>query len=177
MKEVLEIENTMTEDANICLSCGLWCDGSLVGFVELDREEVPKLIELMDLEDVDGNGFFLQPCKKYCDGCTIYPDRPKNCDKFNCGLLKSVENKEIEFDYAVERVQEVKKRKITIEKMIAQLKIELKSPSFYFKMVELKKVLQKAKVESFLMPIQEELSNELNELDSLILKEFGVSLD
>ena len=61
--------------------------------------------------------------------------------------------------------------------MIAQLKIELTSPSFYFKMVELKKVLQKAKVESFLMPIQEELSDELMELDSLILKEFGISLD
>tara|TARA_B110000908_G_C10021126_1_gene342965 strand:+ start:140 stop:451 length:312 start_codon:yes stop_codon:yes gene_type:complete len=102
----------MTEDANICLSCGLCCDGSLVVFVELDREEVPKLKELMDLDDVDGNGFFLQPCKKYCDGCTIYRDRPKNCDKFNCGLLKSVENKEIEFDYAVERVQEVKKEKL-----------------------------------------------------------------
>jgi Fe-S-cluster containining protein len=177
MEESLKMEPNRKNDDNICLACGLCCDGSLIGFVHLDTDEIPRLKEIMEIEETHGNGFFLQPCKKYCDGCTIYVDRPKNCDKFNCGLLKSVENKEIEFDYALDKIQEVKQRKITIEKQIAFLQIELKSISFYFKMVELKKRLKKIEIEGVLSNEQEALSSNLEKLDSLVIKEFGVSLD
>ncbi|MBL4710341.1 MAG: hypothetical protein JKY48_18070, partial [Flavobacteriales bacterium] len=66
----------MNDSLNICLSCGLCCDGSLIGHVQLDREEIPVVRELMDIEDENGNGFFLQPCTKYCDACNIYSQRP-----------------------------------------------------------------------------------------------------
>ena len=46
----------MNDSLNICLSCGLCCDGTLIGHVQLNREELPALRELMDLEDENGNG-------------------------------------------------------------------------------------------------------------------------
>ena len=131
----------MNVSSNICLSCGLCCDGTLIGFVELDSEELPILSGLMDLEDANDKGFFLQPCNNYCDGCAIYSQRPKQCSSFKCGLLKSVEQKELDFDNAIDTIIEVKHKKISIEKKIETLNIKLQAQSFYFKMIELKKLL------------------------------------
>lgn len=170
-------ECNRNSDENICLACGLCCDGTFIGFVALEKEEMPKLKQLMEIEETHGNSFFLQPCSSYCNGCTIYKDRPTNCDKFNCGLLNSVTQKEITFEDALERIKEVKQRKDIILKQIALLQIEFKSPSFYFQMIELKKVLKKLQLTSLLTLEQEELVSNLFQLDSLLIKEFDVSLD
>ena len=166
----------MNDSLNICLSCGLCCDGTLIGYVKLGSEELPALRELLNIEEEGGKGFFLQPCKSYCDGCTIYSNRPKQCDNFKCGLLKSVEQKELSFDTALERINAVSQKKISIEKKIAKLPFELESNSFYFKMTELKTLLYKKKAESPVTQNQLELIPELEQLNSLISKNFGVSL-
>ena len=137
---------------------------------------MPALRELLNIEEEGGKGFFLQPCKSYCDGCTIYSNRPKQCDNFKCGLLKSVEQKELSFDSALERINAVSQKKISIEKKIAKLPFELESNSFYFKMTELKTLLYKKKAESPVTQNQLELIPDLEQLNSLISKNFGVSL-
>tara|TARA_B110000238_G_C15931764_1_gene355021 strand:+ start:120 stop:623 length:504 start_codon:yes stop_codon:yes gene_type:complete len=166
----------MNDSLNICLSCGLCCDGTLIGYVKLGSEELPALRELLNIEEEGGKGFFLQPCKSYCDGCTIYSNRPKQCDNFKCGLLKSVEQKELSFDTALERINAVSQKKMSIEKKIAKLPFELESNSFYFKMTELKTLLYKKKAESPVTQNQLELIPDLEQLNSLISKNFGVSL-
>lgn len=165
----------VSEASNICLSCGLCCDGTLIGFVELNNEEIPAIRELMEIEEVNGKGFFLHPCSKFCDGCTVYSKRPKQCGLFKCGLLKSVEQKELDFDSAVTTIDVVKQQKLAIEKKIEMLQIELLSGSFYFRMVELKKLLKK-KTESAIQTHQELLSD-INQLDKLLLTKFGITLD
>ena len=165
----------MNDSLNICLSCGLCCDGTLIGHVQLNREEIPALRKIMDIEDESGNGFFLHPCSKYCDGCTIYSQRPKQCASFNCGLLTSYEQKELGFDSAIEIIDRTRQKKIAIGKKIVALNITLKSQSFYFKMVELKKVLQKIKSESSFTQKHIELIADLKELDGLLTNSFGIS--
>ena len=167
----------MTDSLNICLPCGICCDGTLIGFVQLDSEEVPVIKELMDIEDENGKGFFLHPCSCYCDGCNIYLKRPVHCANFKCRLLKSVEQKELDFDSAIAIINVVKQKKIAIEKKLAILKVELKSQSFYFKMVELKRLLQKKKLKSSLTQNHLELISDIELLDSLLSKNFGLSLD
>lgn len=167
----------MNDSSNICLSCGLCCDGTLIGFVQLDSDEIPAVKEVMDIEEANGQGFFLHPCKKYCDGCTIYAQRPKQCGKFKCGLLNSVEQKELDFDSAIETISVVKQKKDAIVQKLATLPFELKSGSFYFQMVELKKLLQKIKSESSLTQNHLALISDLEQMDSLLLEKFDVSLD
>lgn len=166
----------MEDSLNICLACGLCCDGTLIGFVQLDPDEVPAIKEIKNIEFENGHGFFLQPCDKFCNGCTVYDKRPKRCASFKCKLLKSVEQKELEFDKAVETVHEVIEKKIVIEEKIAMLELELHSQSFYFKMVELKNRLHKEKSECTISEKQSELMADLEGLDGLLSKEFGVSL-
>lgn len=117
----------MDGSENICLACGCCCDGTVIGFVQLDKEELPEVRELMDIEDENGKGFFLQPCSRFCDGCTIYPNRPKQCAIFKCRLLESVELKELSFDSAVEMIHAVKQKRIALEKKLKAQKFELQS--------------------------------------------------
>ena len=166
----------MNDSSNICLSCGLCCDGTLIGFVQLGYEELPELRKIMEIEDENGKGFFLQPCDNFCDGCNIYSKRPKQCANFKCGLLKSIEQKELKVDSAIEIINVTKQIKLAIENKLAIHQFELESPSFYFKMAELKKLLQKKESESSLTQKHLELISDLEELDSLLSKNFGVSL-
>ena len=166
----------MSDPLNICLSCGLCCDGTLIGFVQLGSEELPALREIMDIEEANGEGFFIQPCNKYSDGCSIYSQRAKQCIKFECGLLKSFDQKELNFDSAIKVIDEVNQRKTAIEKKVATQPFQLKSPSFYFRMTELNILLKKIKSESTLSQSQLELVSDLKQLDSLVLKYFGILL-
>ena len=167
----------MNDSSNLCLSCGLCCDGTLIGFVQLESEEIPALRDLMDIEEVNAKGVFLQPCNNYCDGCTIYSQRPKQCASFKCGLLKSVEQKELDFDKAIDTIDEVKQKKFAIENQIMTLKIELTSQSFYFKMIELKKIVQKYPSESPLRQKYQDLISNLEQLENLLESKFDLTLN
>lgn len=173
---MFKLEN-MNDSENICLSCGICCEGTVIGFVKLDRAELPVMRELMDVEGENDNAFFLQPCKNYCDGCTIYSERSKQCVSFKCELLKSVEQKELDFDLAIETIAFVKQKREIIEKKLAILQIELRSQSFYFKMVELKKVLQKIASKSSLTKNHLELITDLEQLEGVLLEKMGFSFD
>lgn len=166
----------MSDSLNICLPCGICCDGTLIGHVQLDKEELPALREIMEIEGENDNAFFLHPCKKFCNSCTIYSKRPKQCASFECGLLKSVEQKELSFDSALEIINTVKQKKVALEEKIETLQIELKSKSFHFKMAELKILLQKNKSESSLTQNHIDLMTDLEQLDNLLLQKFGVTL-
>ena len=162
----------MINPENICLACGLCCDGTLIGHVQLKQEEVPALSGIMDLEGDKENGFFLHPCQKYCEGCTIYQDRPVQCASFKCGLLKSVEQGKTDYNSALRSVEELKQRREGIEQSLTKSGIKLKSNSFYFKVVELEKHLRKesihptAKIKT--------LKTQLKALNLFVGESFGV---
>ncbi|KAA3439235.1 YkgJ family cysteine cluster protein [Rufibacter hautae] len=166
----------MNDPTNICLSCGFCCDGTVVGFVQLSREELPLLSESSDVENTNGEGFFLQPCSNYCNGCSIYSKRPRHCASYACALLEAVEQKQIDFDSAIKIVEVVRQKKMAIESRLPLLPFELRSQSFYFKMTELKKLLQSDQAESLLVPNHLDLMSDLDELDWVLSKEFGASI-
>ena len=164
----------MDDFSNICLSCGLCCDGTLIGFVELGKKEVPALREIMDIEEGNNINIFLQPCDKYCNGCTIYADRPGNCIKFKCGLLNRVEQKDVTFESAVNTIELVKEKKAAIEKQMASLNIDLKSASFYLRMAELNKILHTPKFEENLTAEHLNTITNIRQLKELITKKFNL---
>lgn len=165
----------MSDELNICLPCGLCCDGTLIGFVQLDSEEILAIREVMDIEEEHGHGFFLQPCNKFCDCCTIYLSRPRQCASYECELLLSLERNELDFDSAIDIVNVIKQKRFDIENKLSEQQFEIQSQSFYFKMVELKNLLQKNKSESSLTLKQIELLSDVDQLESFLSKRFGLS--
>lgn len=75
---------------NICLGCGLCCDGTMFGFVPLQSGDDPATLASLGqrLEIQDDRVGFAQPCVASCGGaCTIYDHRPGMCRKYRCALL------------------------------------------------------------------------------------------
>lgn len=167
----------MIDSLNICLPCGLCCDGILIGYVALFKDEIPAIRKIKKIEEENGEGFFLQPCENNkCDGCNIYANRPKHCASFKCGLLKSVEQEKTDYNLALEIINEVKQKQALIEKKIILLKFKLKSKSFNFKMIELNNLLKKKNASSSINKEEKDLLSDINQLNQLLLKEFGLPL-
>jgi len=165
----------MDDSSNICLSCGMCCDGTLIGFVQLEQKEVPALREIMEIEEGHNENIFLQPCDKYCNGCTIYPERPASCRKFKCGLLEGLEQRKLTFESAINTIELVKEKRSAIEEQITSLNLKLRSKSFYFKMIELNKILQNPKFDSSLTTEKHKILNDISELEELIIEKFNIS--
>jgi len=104
VKELRALESSNSTDENLCLSCGLCCNGVIFADVKLERGEDAAHFQELGLpircsggrrpsatEAIPGSASFTQPCAAL-DGCRcrVYADRPSYCRKFECLLLKSV---------------------------------------------------------------------------------------
>lgn len=76
----------------LCSSCGLCCDGTLYGGVVVLESESARL-ERVGLPVVRSEGALMlpQPCRalRGCL-CSVYPDRPSSCARYECALRKEV---------------------------------------------------------------------------------------
>jgi len=116
------------------------------------------------------------PCVNLgCDGCKIYSQRPRQCGKFECGLLKSVEKNELDLDSALEAIRVFKHKKIAIEKQFETLPFQLVSPSFYFKVLELRKLMREDNAELTRYMNLVGLLSDLEELNRLASRSFSIS--
>tara|TARA_Y100000589_G_scaffold58116_1_gene48522 strand:+ start:4172 stop:4633 length:462 start_codon:yes stop_codon:yes gene_type:complete len=151
----------------------LCCNGTTIGFVQLEKNELMRVKKILEIEEEGGNGFILQPCKKLgCNGCTIYNERPLQCVKFECELLSSIKEQSISFSSAIEIIEDVKRKKKAIEKMIEIEKINLTSKSFYFKAFELRKKMLKTNRPSDGL---KHLISQLEDLNLMVTMNFGIS--
>jgi hypothetical protein len=78
------------ELATLCQSCGMCCDGSLFGRVDLEPDEV-DVARKRRLNLVPSGRAFEQPCSALVtiEGalrCSIYEERPRACRRFVCHL-------------------------------------------------------------------------------------------
>lgn len=79
---------------SLCLACGLCCDGTLFGWVELKSQEdvVAAQARGLNVARRGGRTIAKQPCPAHVNrACTVYEDRPGVCRTFRCELLKNLE--------------------------------------------------------------------------------------
>jgi Fe-S-cluster containining protein len=86
----------MSEDLEIlCQSCGMCCDGSLFGRVDLEPTEV-EAARRVRLRVLGDGKSFEQPCSALVPleprsagrrACGVYADRPASCRRFVCRLF------------------------------------------------------------------------------------------
>lgn len=99
------------EKGNICIQCGLCCDGSIFSCAKIDPHDDLTLLKQMGVQSVmDGDApIFLLPCGGQ-EGklCGLYNDarRFKVCKKFKCRLLKRYTSGEISYGEAVHIIEE-----------------------------------------------------------------------
>jgi Fe-S-cluster containining protein len=77
--------------SDLCLRCGLCCDGTLFGNITIDEGERDEVSSFgLDVgQDDRGVLVVAQPCAAFVDGCcSLYGvGRPRTCGTYNCWLV------------------------------------------------------------------------------------------
>ncbi len=73
-----------SESEDLCLSCGLCCDGSLFWAVPVAADEAVPM-------PLDAEHRLRQPCACFNGACTVYAERPSACRTFDCRVLQTVQ--------------------------------------------------------------------------------------
>jgi uncharacterized protein len=90
-------QNPVSEAEQLCLHCGLCCDGTLFDSVPL-REEEKRALPML----AQANASLSQPCAALRSDkcCAVYASRPIACRWFRCLLLEAMQAKEVSLKQA-----------------------------------------------------------------------------
>ncbi len=102
----------MTTLSNLCVACGLCCDGSLFRFVPAEAAERERWETLgLPLVTQSGRLAMALPCQRLeARCCTVYDQRPSGCRAYVCHLGTRLDRGEVEFVQALATVREAQKR-------------------------------------------------------------------
>jgi hypothetical protein len=113
---------------DLCLSCGLCCDGSLFDVVKLEPADDARKLKMLGLPVTVSRSNaalarFPQPCAALCTDrtCRVYADRPSQCRIFECGVLKDVKAGRIAFAVALRLVKKARQRSDKVRRLLRDL--------------------------------------------------------
>ncbi len=115
--------------SDLCLACGLCCNGVLFKDVELQpTDDADKLAALgLPLKSPRRGSSepakAPQPCAALCadNRCRIYADRPRRCQQFECSLFKSVADGGTDFDNALKTIRTTQQRAEKVRRLLRDL--------------------------------------------------------
>ena len=118
--------------SDLCMNCGLCCDGTLFpyGFIrdETDRKVADDLG--LPVTEIKEKLFFKMPCLGFSGCCTVYDKpRPHTCSAFFCPPIKKYRRGEQAFEDAEQQVRLFREHRDKLLK-IASLFPELADLSF-----------------------------------------------
>jgi Fe-S-cluster containining protein len=107
----------------LCTRCGLCCDGTLFGDVELTGPREATRLEVLGL-DVDADDAGVELLSLPCRGlrgtrCSVYAHRPRCCRTFECRLLQDAERGALTTDAALTRIAEAKAQVQRVKTLMA----------------------------------------------------------
>lgn len=112
----------------LCLACGLCCDGSLFDHVQLGPGDDVKKLKALGLPVVVSRSStpvarFRQPCTALCADrtCRVYADRPGQCRSFECGVFKGAQAGRIEWAAALRSVKQARRRVDQVRRLLRAL--------------------------------------------------------
>ena len=93
--------------SDLCLDCGLCCNGTLFSDFIIAKDEFKYFGKANNTDD---HLSIKQPCNHLDEQslCKIYKNRPNVCKSFKCGILKEVSNKIISIDHAKSLINKLK---------------------------------------------------------------------
>jgi hypothetical protein len=107
----------------LCLKCGLCCNGVIFADVELRRSDDANRLRALGIPiSNSGQGKFRQPCQAL-DGCRcqIYNERPQHCRQFECLLFKNVLSEKIKPGAALRIIKKAKVQADIVRVLLEEL--------------------------------------------------------
>ncbi len=106
--------------SELCMNCGLCCDGTLFRQVKVTAAERDALVTLgIGVGTMSGAPVMWLPCGKLNGKCcTMYESRPGGCRAFVCALGARLTRKEISLDDAKAHVREMLERIAELKRVL-----------------------------------------------------------
>lgn len=110
----------------LCLSCGLCCDGTLFRDVELQPGDDAAKLRARGLP-IPRSALhvpsFAQPCAALCADlrCRVYVDRPARCRQFECAVFKAVASGEVEPPAALKTIRQTRQMAEKVRRLLREL--------------------------------------------------------
>ncbi len=118
----------MESAEQLCLACGLCCDGTLFHHVQLGMADNPGQLKALGLPVKTPRARtpisrFPQPCAALCADrtCRVYANRPEQCRTFECGVLKKLQAGGITSAAALRLVRQARQDADKIRGLLRQL--------------------------------------------------------
>lgn len=109
----------------LCTRCGLCCDGTLLGDVELTGPAEAARLETLGLDLDDGEtgaGLLPLPCAALRrTRCSIYARRTRACRTFECRLLQDAQRGDISVDLALARIAHARAQVQHVKTLLARM--------------------------------------------------------
>lgn len=112
----------------LCLACGLCCDGTLFDHVRLGPGDNPTQLKSLGLPILVSRTKppvvrALQPCSALCADrtCRLYADRPKQCRAFECKVFKDLAADRTQLAAALRLVRQARRRSNDVRRLLRQL--------------------------------------------------------
>jgi Fe-S-cluster containining protein len=133
------MRKTSSPLSSLCRSCGICCNGTLFGDVQILAADEPEKLRLrgLSLTKVTAKPVHrktpaattapvrfqcFQPCPAWVQGsCEIYADRPAYCRDFSCLLRKKLQAGQLSFARAAQTIRLARHRANQIEKLLLTL--------------------------------------------------------
>lgn len=102
------------EISDLCVDCGMCCDGTLFSKARIRDEEDRKHAASMDFVtfELDKGLYFKMPCPHFAGCCSIYDrNRPHICSTFFCNPLSKVHRGEQNMAEAIQQVKALQEQR------------------------------------------------------------------
>lgn len=118
----------MNSGEQLCLACGLCCDGTLFDNVQLGPGDDGEKLKALGLPVAVSRAktpisYFRQPCAALCAdrACRVYADRPLQCRNFECGVFKAAQAGRIDMGTALRLVKQARRQADNIRRLLREL--------------------------------------------------------
>ncbi len=122
------IVGTLNSSEQLCLACGMCCDGTLFDVVKLERGDDAAKLKALGLPVSLSRAKtpvarFPQPCSALCAdrSCRLYADRPWQCRTFECRLLQDAKAGRITFAAALPVVKKARRLADKVRRLLREL--------------------------------------------------------
>ena len=105
---------------NLCLQCGLCCNGVLFADVRRERGDQSPLF-------TQHGPRVPQPCPAFNSGdckCALYTNRPARCRKFECKQLLAVADGKISAAHALKKIKATRKLAAQVTELLGRFEVK-----------------------------------------------------
>jgi uncharacterized protein len=178
LKNAADSETGEPGDANICLDCGLCCNGVIFADVKLQAGDKPRALKALGLSIArslsTGNAPRLtQPCAAFVQGrCRIYADRPACCRDFECLLLKNLKAGKVKLSQARATIANALKRAEKVRGLLRELGCRDEGTALGARFRRAAKSLERSELDERTAGIHADLTLAVHDLNLLIKEAF-----